>query len=350
MILRSLRLINFRNYEDAEFSFDEGANLFVGPNGSGKTNLAEAIDYLSLARSWRSQDAESLISEGCESSLVKAKVIGDSSHEIEIAISKRGKAIEVDGKRIRKLSELTKLVKVCLFSPEDVLIFRDSPSKRRNFLDKSLCQESETYLKALSNYEKLLKERNAVLKSENPNTDYLDAVTERMIEIIPTIIEERSAYLKRLSSTMGELAEKLYGENRSLEVQYLSFLEGKPSLGAIRKIFEEHRQLDLIRKSTSIGIQKEDFLASLDGKPIGEFGSQGENRLAAIAMKLSPCFMGDKERPIAVLDDVYSELDQDRSRRLGQLLEKLPQCFVTSSQPIPIRANEIDISNITRRK
>ena len=192
MILTHLELRNFRSYSELQLDFAEGLNLILGPNAVGKSNLAEAIHYLSLARSWRSQDDRLLIKDGCESALIRANVSeGGLTRQIEIEIARGHKRIAINGKNVRRISELSKLVNVIVFAPSDVGLFVNSPGERRNFLDVALSKQSLDYFSLISRYNRLLLERNAALKRSNVDLKVVEVLTQQMIEVAEPLVKLR---------------------------------------------------------------------------------------------------------------------------------------------------------------
>jgi len=356
MILTHLALRWFRGYQTLDLAFEKGLTVIEGANGSGKTNLAEALYYLSLAKSWRTSDTRSLIRYGEDEAYIGASVRkNDIGHEIEIHITPLGRKIAIDGKPVRRLSELSRLANVILFSPEDAAIFKGSPGGRRNFLDVSLSKQSLDYFTLIGRYNHLLDERNLALKRENPDKTYLEVLTEQMIEVEEPLESHRAVYVAELNKNLGLLVSELYGESRNLSIEYRPFVKSPNWKEAAKKAYAKSLDSDIYRKVTGIGIHREDFTGILDGKDIAAYGSQGENRLAGIALKLSPYFLIEdiENKPIAVLDDVYSELDAEHRQRLNALLGKLGQCFVTATDTNPNEgASIIEVaSNIaTRRK
>ncbi len=355
MIITRLELVNFRSYPSLTLEFSPKNNVILGPNGSGKTNIAEAIYLLSLCKSWRNNDIRTLIRYGEESYFVRAYVQErEIKRKIEIFTSKKEKRITIDDKPVRKLSDLSKLVNVIVFAPEDVNIFKDLPATRRKFLDVAISKKYVEYLSIIGEYSKILQERNAILKRENVDNVYLDVVTNKLIALSEPIVRYRKRYVAELNNVLETTANALYENRRRLRLEYKPFLDECNFEENAKKAYEANRQNDLFRKSTSIGIHREDFSLMLDEKDISLYGSQGENRLAAIALKIAPFFLIDdtNKKPITILDDAYSELDEKRSTKLNELIEKLGQAFITSAEPSINGDAIIDVSgnNATRRK
>ena len=335
MILERLVLTNFRTYETLDLEFGERANLILGANASGKTNLAEAVHYLSLARSWRTQEDRNLIRFGCDYASIRAFVKeGALRREILVEITPQGKRVSLNGKPLLRRSELSRLVNVLLFSPEDVRLFQGPPSERRGFLDVSLSKRSGDYLSLLGKQAALLKSRNAILKEGAKDRDLLEVVTDQLIEVQEPIVRYRTMYATALNGVLPKLLASLRGVTAPCSLVYRSFVKDDGSFKErAKKAYLDALEGDVLHKSTSVGVHREDFSLRLNGKDVAEFGSQGENRMAALALKLSPYFLVEEEekKPICVLDDVTSELDVDNAGRLLACLDTLGQSFLTAT-------------------
>ncbi len=335
MTISELKITNFRFHEFLDLSFSSGINALVGPNGVGKTNILEAIYYLSLGRSFLTLDSKELIQKGKERAIVEAKIIeGKRSNTIKIVITDKGRAILINGKPIRHLAELSSLVNVLLFIPSDVDLFRGAPHERRRFLDISISKMYPAYMDELSEYNRLLKERNTILKSETIDQDLLRSVTELLVKVSKPIDEQRVRYVKELNGVFNSLLTALTGEDSHLEIIYHPFVNvGENYLNDALKAFNASLDRDLKIKSTSIGVHHEDFSVLYKGEDISTYGSQGENRMCALALKLTPYFLikDEDKKPIVLLDDVMSELDENNKERLISLLPSLKQVFITGT-------------------
>lgn len=349
MILTRLELRAWRSYSSLDLSFDKGLTIIEGKNGEGKTNIAEAIHYLSLARSWRSDDDAPLIQAGASNCLVRAHVReGETSRVVEIRLSKEGKRILLNGKPIHRLSELSSTTNILLFSPDDTGLFTGSPLNRRNFLDVSIAKQDPTYLSLVGGYRHLLTERNAALKAERKDLAFIDVLTEQLLELEKPIVEKRSRYIASLNACLPPLAETLFGRPTAIKAVYRPFLEPNDKfIEEGKKAYRKSLEGDLLRKSTSIGVHREDFSLVLGERDVGLYGSQGENRLSAIALKLSPYFLIEdfNKKPIIVLDDIYSELDTERAKNLSRLLLGLNQTFVTATKLDIIGASYVEVAD-----
>lgn len=336
MIVKSLTLKNFRNHDYISYDFQQGLNILTGPNGAGKTNIVEALYYLSLARSFRVDDDADLIEKGKDKAEIDAQISeGNLTRKIRVVITKDGRQVLINNKPISRLSDLAKCMNVVLFEPKDVMLFRGSPRARRNFLDISISKKSEPYLDYISRYNKVLKERNEILKSNILDQNLLDTTTEMLVKLSDPIVSYRQMYVKDINDILIKITRALTGEDNKIEVIYKPFVEYDQDFKKkAYEAFKRAEESDYKKKATSIGIHREDISVSLNGRDIGEFGSQGENRIAALALKLSPYFLiEDKDkRPIVALDDVMSELDQTHRQRLIMFLKKFEQVFITATR------------------
>ena len=338
MILKRIVLRSFRNYQDLDISFENGVTIINGPNGVGKTNLVEAIYYLSLGRSWRNVEDETLVNEKDEEGIASIEAFlqeGEISRRIEISLGESCKRVSLNGKQLPKLSDLSRLTNVLLFSPRDVSLFIDSPTERRRFLDINISKQSSDYLSLIGDYNKLLKERNAALKDPNRNLQLIEVITRQMVEISEPLVRYRSMYVTEINRVLPKLLYDISGEEKPCKLVYRPFVRPDETfLERAAKVYEEALQSDLQRGFTNNGPHREDIGFLLDGKDIADYGSQGENRTAALSLKLAPFFLveSDAKKPIVVLDDVTSELDEGRVQRLFRLLKQMGQVFVTATK------------------
>ena len=336
MIVKSLSVHNFRNHISNNFEFNPGINVITGANASGKTNIVEAVYYLSLARSFRGVDDIDIINQKSEYAEIDSRIIeGSLKRDIRIIITKKGRSVLVNGKKVSKLSDLTKCVNVLLFEPKDVLLFRGSPKERRNFLDINLSKQFPVYLEYILRYEKALRQRNELLKSGNCDSKLLETTTEMLIKYAGPIIKYRAMFVKDINDILIKITRALTGAKKKIEIHYKPFVsDSNDYVKEATEAYNRSLESDLKHKATSIGVHREDISVSLNGKDIGVYGSQGENRLVALALKLSPYFMvkDEDKKPVVVLDDVMSELDDIHQDRLIKFLEKFSQVFITGTE------------------
>ncbi len=347
MILTELTLVNWRNHGKLTIRPKDGMNAIVGENGSGKTNLAESIYYLSFGRTWRGLSNDELIKDGESEAYLSATLKdGGSVKKIDVALSKGHRTISLNGKPIRRLSDLSKAANVIAFSPKDTTIFSGPPAERRAFLDKAIAKEDPSHIQSLNDFAKILTERNALLKDECRDERYLSVLTESLIETEIPILERRKSYIEKLEPTLKEVAKAIFGAERGVSVSYNPFVD-EFAKDAISSMYQESLPLDKIRGSTTKGIHKDDFTVTLDGREVGTYGSQGENRILSLSMHLSPYFLAKEKgkEPIVVLDDVYSELDEKHAKNLTELLKHMGQTFVTTTDKQIENASIIEVAS-----
>lgn len=355
MIVTKLILRNFRNYDHLEISFSPKLNVIVGDNAEGKTNLVEAIHFLSLARSFRTSEITDLIKERCQFATIEAVVDNHSTtKEITALLTSSSRKITCNGKQVRRISDLSKLVNVLVFEPKDALMFHDSPLVRRNFLDINLSKKSPMYLEHLVVFEHLLKERNTILKEEEIDRIHLGVVTKKLIEVQEKIIQYRQTYIAEINKVLSKIIKAVKDEHDTAEVIYNPFIRMDKNFSRVcASAYEKSLDSDIKHKATQIGIHREDFSFNLNGKDLASHGSQGENRLSVIALKLCPYFLieDEGEKPIVVLDDVLSELDQPHRQKLIKFVSGLEQVFITATELKLSNASIycVNKQNITRR-
>ena len=352
MLIKKLTIKNFRNHQFLSLDFTDKLNAITGPNAVGKTNIAEAIYYLSLAKSFRTEDDVELIKKNQDKAEVGAVVVeGDITRKIKVVITKTGRSVLINGKAISNRQELFRAVNVILFQPKDVMLFSGPPMDRRNFLDISISKKSGIYLGYISRYKKVLKERNDLLKADEINKTLLDVTTEMLIKLSGSIISYRQMYVKDINDILNKITRALTGKDEKFEVKYNPFVTYDADFAEnAKKAFKRAEESDFKHKQTSIGIHREDISISLNGREIAAFGSQGENRIAALALKLSPYFLIDDKdkRPIIVLDDVMSELDESNQKRLIEFLRKFNQVFITGTKLNIPDCNHLKIKTQTK--
>ena len=355
MIIKKLNLKNFRNYESLNVTFEPNINFILGKNAAGKTNIVEAIHYMSLTRSFRSDDDNDLIKTNCSFASIEGEfLIGDESKKIKIVISPKGKKITCNGYEIKKLSELAKLINVIVFKPSDVLMFDDSPSVRRRFLDISISKMDHSYLKSMNDFDRILKERNELLKRDNVDEVLLDVITKQLIDVQKQIVLKRNAFIEQLNLFINKIIVAIKGENQHVRVNYYPYVKiDENYANNSLNLYKEALEGDLKRKSTSIGVHRENFTVYLNGKDISTYGSQGEKRLVVLCLILTPYFLIEEKekRPIVILDDVLSELDKTHKTKLVNFVSKMEQVFITATNYDDRNVNAYYVSNykITRR-
>ena len=348
MKVNSLKLLNFRNYSELQVNFEGGINLLYGRNASGKTNVVEAISLLSLGKSFRTNEDEYLIKQGEEVAYVGIDFFKRENRKLELAISKKGKTITYNSNKLERLSELSGILISLTFIPEDVLLFKDSPSVRRKFLDISLMALYRRYIKELVEYKNTLKQRNALLKLNEVDLTLLHVFNEKMIQNEYIISKYRNELIQKLEKRTNGLFNLINEKQNEVEIKYQTDMTLGREFEEFKKkaleLYKANEEFDLRRRVTNVGIHKDDFIVYLNGKEVGEFASQGQNRLLALSLKLAYGELVKEltnDDPVIILDDVLSELDRVHQDKLLEVLRRYEQVFITS-------AKEEDIENITK--
>ncbi len=350
MIIKEIKLSNYRNFNDLKVEFNPKINVFYGKNGCGKTNLVEAIYYSSIARSFRKIDDSTLIKINEKSFVINSKfVINGIKKDIDIEYSHDFKKILLNSHPLNKISSLAKIIKIIYFYPKDVLLLKESPKSRRDFLNQSISLNNDQYLDDLIKYNYYLKERNKELKKDIPDDILLDVYLEKMSSLALNIYSYRKKYFEEIEEYLNYIFNKITLSNKKLKLHYLSFIDDITNYKEV--YFKKIKDLineDKIKKTTSKGIHLEDFYISLDDKNVSKYGSQGENRMVILSLKLTSYFLNKNEPPIVILDDVLSELDEKNKNNFLNLLNEFNQVFITNAYSI--NKNEfknIDIENLT---
>ena len=324
MIIKSIELSDFRNYNSLSMSFDKDTNILYGDNAQGKTNILEAIYLCSTTKSHKGSKDKELIKLDREESHIRMVIEKNKiNHTVDMHLKKnKTKGIAIDGIPIRKSSELIGLVNVVFFSPEDLSIIKNGPAERRRFIDMELCQLDKIYLYNLTKYNKILNQRNNLLKQIPHNRSLSDTLSiwdEQLITYGNSIIVRRKAFIDELNEIIGFIHDRLSGGREELSVHYDTNVDDT----IFAKKLEQSIEKDILLKTTGVGPHRDDIRFMIKNVDIRKFGSQGQQRTAALSLKLTEIELlrkTVKEEPILLLDDVLSELDR---RRQNYLLESI---------------------------
>ena len=324
MYLERLAMINFRNYKQLDVKFNKGINYLLGNNGVGKTNLLEAIYYISNLESFRCNEDKNLINEFKGQFRLEAIVDGI---DYKLNISTTNKDLHIDGIEYKKYRDYLGKVNVIEFIPDQVYLFKDSPKLRRKFMDKELSKLDKAYLENLLIYNKLLKQRNELLKTATSYKDKLfEIIDDKMASLQNYIINKRKEFLKELEEELKELNDTF-----DVTLKYESFTEVNEK-EEILKRYKECYQKDVEKQATSIGIHKDDFKMCIITIEISNYSSQGEQTYCVLLLKLALARLIKKSTnkdPIIILDDVFSELDCLRKEKIYQILKEYEQVFIS---------------------
>ncbi|MCB4951065.1 DNA replication/repair protein RecF [Streptococcus mutans] len=338
MWIEKINLKHYRNYTAIESEFSQSLNVFVGQNAQGKTNFLEAIYFLSLTRSHRTRSDKELIQFG-QKELNVSGLLNRVNGKIplEINLSNKGRTTKINYLKQPKLSDYIGTMTVVLFAPEDLQLIKGSPSLRRKFIDIDLGQIKPIYLSDLSNYNHVLKQRNAYLKSEKKvDTDFLFVLDEQLVDYGSKVIEHRLDFIQNLTKEADKYHFSISNQQEHLKISYLSsvkFDHKKNIRDNFLNLLQKNRQGDIFKKNTSVGPHRDD-LAFFINQMNASFGSQGQHRSLILSLKLAEIELiktvtGDY--PILLLDDVMSELDNYRQIKLLEGIKDNVQTFITTT-------------------
>ena len=321
MYVKSLELKDFRNYEQLNMRFNEGTNILYGDNAQGKTNVLEGIYLCGTTKSHKGSKDREIIRLGAEEAHIRMLVERkEVVHKIDMHLKKnKPKGVAIDGIPIRKSSELFGLIHMVFFSPEDLGIIKNGPNYRRRFLDLELCQLDKVYLYNLTNYNKVIQQRNNLLKQINSKNhelyDTLSIWDQQLLHYGSEIILRRKLFISQLNQIIVGIHNKLSNRRENLIVEY------EPNVSA--EEFEEklarNVERDIFLKTTSVGPHRDDMTFLIEEKDLRKYGSQGQQRTTALSLKLSEIELVKqvtKDKPVLLLDDVLSELDRLRQNQL----------------------------------
>ena len=320
MYIESIELKNFRNYQDLQLDFDKGTNIFYGDNAQGKTNILESVYICGTTKSHKGSKDKEIIRFGEEESHIRMMVKKDElSYKIDMHLRKnKAKGVAINGLPIKKARELFGIVNLVFFSPEDLGIIKNGPAERRRFIDMELCQLDKLYLHELSNYNKVIIQRNKLLKECSFNSQYeemLDIWDMQLVKYGKKLIESRERFVEELGVIVAEIHRNLTGGREELMVRY----EKNVSADEFERKLQTSRKRDLKVKMSMTGPHRDDLLFEVKGVDIRRFGSQGQQRTAALSLKLAEIELvkrAIKDTPVLLLDDVLSELDSSRQQYL----------------------------------
>lgn len=382
MYIKKLELKNYRNYSDVSLNFDKNTVLILGNNGNGKTNLLESIHYLSTGKSHRTYSQDEIIKWGSDCSIIRALVGSDESDKkdclIEIELCRENSIkIRVDEIYCRKKSDFISILPSIIFSPDDLKIVKSGPLDRRNFLDSILERIDKQYFRQRLQYNKILTQRSSLIKSISGGTkditdSTLETWNENMVKYGTGIIEKRYKLLSEFRDEFRDYVSSFFKE-AEVDLFYIFSWERGDDLysynfmnlsnsgsrekdifleGDLKDIFsrklKQSLERDLIYKTTTVGPHRDDFVILLNGKNIRSFGSQGQQRIASISLKL--CELNILKRrfkkdPVLLLDDVFSELDIDRKKILVKAIGGGFQTFVTATNISYIDKLDLEFGN-----
>jgi len=357
VIVEQLGLKDFRNYAEADVMLSPGANVFVGRNGQGKTNLVEAVAYLATLGSHRVSNDAPLVKDGTDAAIVRARLAhGERSVLLELQLNRQGtNKARVNGVNVRT-SELPRYAQVVLFAPEDLQIVRGDPSARRRFADQLIVQRTPRMAGVLGDYDRVLRQRSALLKSARARglrgeaLSTLDVWDDKLVTLGTEVIEARSALASDLSDPVATAYAAIAGADHEPRLSWaLSVGGGDPEEGdavdgarssepladQFRAALAAKRSAELERGLTLVGPHRDDLVLRVRGLPVKGYASHGESWSVALALRLASAELLRAESrlgdPVLILDDVFAELDAGRRTRLAELAGGYEQVIVTSA-------------------
>lgn len=339
MYLKSIRLKNFRNYKQLELDFHEKINIITGNNAQGKTNLLESVYIISLGKSFRTnKDSEMILFSEEIASVKGVSYKSGSDVSVEINIGKEGKTVKIDGIKTSRNADILENIYIVIFSPEDLKIVKEEPEKRRKFIDREICQIKPVYFKNLARYKKIVLQRNALLKEKEIKKGLLDVWNTELIEYGSKIMLQRAEFIQKLNIVSKEIHKNITNGKEELEIFYESNVLCCNDLEEQKKEFlkyvQKNIEKDIFRRTTTVGPHKDDLKICVNGIDIRHFGSQGQQRTAALSLKLAELKIIKEEtgeNAILLLDDVLSELDKERQSFLINSLGNV-QLFITTTE------------------
>jgi DNA replication and repair protein RecF len=331
MEIKSLFLKNFRNYETAEISeFSSSLNVFTGRNAQGKTNIIEAFTFLASGKSFRTSKDNCAVREGSNEAYARASFLESGVlRSVEMLLCRgRKKAFKIGGTPVRKMSELYHALTVVVFSPEDLRIVKEAPDLRRRFLDEEICKIRPSYLDALKNFNKLIREKSAALRQPRPDGALVGAYNRQLAAFIAIILKNRESYLTKLTSNIsGVLHTMELGE----EIAF-SYRKTLPKEGIEQALWDAMPR-EITERQCLLGPQRDEVVIKVNGREAKYFASQGQIRLIMLATKISAVRIikdATGKVPVLLLDDVFSELDAARKDWTIKNLSGM-QTFITTA-------------------
>ncbi len=364
MYLKSIKIQNFRNYDNLSLNFEKGLNIIYGNNGQGKTNLLESLYVLGMTKSHRSYIDNNLIKDDKNSFKILGNLFIDHiKSKLELSYDGKTKLLKIDNNEIKKLSNYISKMNIIIFYPDDLNLIKVSPYERRRFLNSEVSQLSGEYLNVLNDYNKLLKMRNDYLKNKQIDNNYLDILTDYLIDKAIIIYKMRYKFVEKLNNYVKNIYKDLSNIDNFKIIYKTSFIINnfnKESLKLeLKNQFNKNKKKELKNKVTMIGPHRDELEFFINNDNIKNLGSQGQQRMAILAIKIAEIEIIKQYKgsyPILLLDDVFSELDRKKRNNLLKYLENDIQTIITTtdltsiSKKIRDKSKLINIENAKIKK
>jgi DNA replication and repair protein RecF len=336
MFLQKLSMLDFKNFAQAELNFDRRVNCFVGGNGAGKTNIVDAVHYLSMCKSALSASDPQSVRHGAEFFVLEGDYSRGGRHEAVVCGFRRGegKSVRRNGKLYEKLSDHVGLIPVVVSSPTDTALVNDAAEERRRWLNAFISQLDKPYLTAVIRYNGVLAERNRLLKTEGPG-EILDILDMQLTEAGETVWRRRAEVVEALAPRVAEYYRALSDDAEQVELAYRSELSDTP----LAEILAAARERDRMCRFTTGGVHRDDLAMRIGGLPLRKYGSQGQQKSLLVALKLAQYAVVAERtgvKPLLLLDDLFDKLDMDRVGRLIELVSggEFGQIFITDCNKV----------------
>ena len=355
MKINKLNLRNFRNYLDLDIEFNDKLNIIIGNNAQGKTNILEAIYFLSITKSFLSVNEKTLIYRDKEFSKVSGDIINSNfKKNLSILINDSGKKIEINQKLIKRNIDYLGNLRVIIFSPDDIRLLKDSPGNRRRFLNIELSQLYDKYVKLLAEFNIILKQRNEylkIIKNGNYNEEYFNILNEKYVDLSVSLYLYRFNFIEKINEYISDKYYFISGDT-GLVVKYTSDIEiGNRDIMKSNMLhrLSEVKNREIMYGNTMIGPHKDNFSFYLNENNLSLFGSQGQLKMSILALKMAEIDVFKNitgETPILLLDDIFSELDIEKRNKLIKFLNDDVQTIMTTTDLSEIDDELVKIANI----
>lgn len=340
MIIKNIKLKNFRNYENLDFVLNNRLNIIIGNNAQGKTNILESIYFLSLTKSFFAVNDKVVIKKNCLYARIDGVITSNNGcNNLSILVNNYGKYLKIGNKEIKKSSDYLGYLKVILFSPDNIRLLKEGPSIRRRFLNIEISQLSKRYILILNQFNDLLKQRNEYLKNIRNSLmdkDYMLILNQKFAELAYQIYNFRNDFIVEINKRIKDIYKSIINID-NIEIKYITDVklnDKEIMINEIKDRLDKNYDKEILYGNTLIGPQRDDFSILLNGNDISSYGSQGQMRIAILSVKLSEIdiiFNKFGEYPVILLDDIFSELDVDKRNKLIKYLNYDRQVIITTT-------------------
>lgn len=340
MIIKNIKLKNFRNYENLDFVLNNRLNIIIGNNAQGKTNILESIYFLSLTKSFFAVNDKVVIKKNCLYARIDGVITSNNGcNNLSILVNNYGKYLKIGNKEIKKSSDYLGYLKVILFSPDNIRLLKEGPSIRRRFLNIEISQLSKRYILILNQFNDLLKQRNEYLKNIRNSLmdkDYMLILNQKFAELAYQIYNFRNDFIVEINKRIKDIYKSIINID-NIEIKYITDVklnDKEIMINEIKDRLDKNYDKEILYGNTLIGPQRDDFCILLNGNDISSYGSQGQMRIAILSVKLSEIdiiFNKFGEYPVILLDDIFSELDVDKRNKLIKYLNCDKQVIITTT-------------------